>query len=499
MNLLAPRLLGGALLLLLPELAAAQSSFNVSRSNYSGLGGAVWNPATLADNRYKLQLKLIGVDVHATNTAYRYSGDWNLLSRDVPLEFNNRTLEPRPTDKPKLFSVGMNMRGPGLLVRLNERNSVAVSSRVRVAFQGNRVSPVLLQNAVDEFKTKARFDNNVFNLNLNAFAEWNASYARVVFDEGPHFLKAGITAKRLLGVASAYLQSRDLDYEVVTRTAATGDSTLRVHNLDGAFGYSNADAFEDFDTGTARHWLAPSNAPGSGWGADLGVVYEYRPDDPAQYRYVDKKGVTRTDHSRSKYLYRVSVALTDLGSIRYNDAVAYNNIKAKNLGVSESDIEGIDEDNFDERFERVLQTSRYRKETSFGAALPTALNIDVDYRMVPRVYLNAAISQSLRGTYAAGMRHFSFASVAPRLEMKWLEVATPIALINNYQTLTYGLNLRLGPLSVGSNDLGGLLSSKPYGTNVYAELSLLSLTNKRPKNKKPKAGKPVPSATPAHI
>ncbi|UYZ57948.1 DUF5723 family protein [Hymenobacter latericus] len=499
MTLPAPRLLGGALLLLLPELAAAQSSFNTSRSNYSGLGGAAWNPATLADNRYKFQLRLIGVDVHATNTAYRYSGGWNLLVRDVPLEFNKSTLEARPTDKPQRLSVGLNMRGPGLLLRLNERNSLAIGSRVRVALQGNHVSPALLQNAVDEFKTKARFADNTFNLNLNAFAEWNASYARVVLDAGPHFLKAGITGKRLLGVASAYLQSRDLDYEVVTRTAATGDSTLRVHHLDGAFGYSNADAFRDFDLSTARRWLTPSNAPGSGWGADLGLVYEYRPDDPAQYRYVDKKGVTRTDHSRSKYKYRVSVAITDVGSIRYRNAVAYNNIRARNLGVSESDIEGINENNFAERFERVLQTRRYQKETSFSAALPTALNLDVDYRVARRLYLNAALSQGLRGSYAAGMRHFSFALVAPRLETKWLEIATPVSLINNYQTLTYGLNLRLGPLSIGSNDLGGLLGAKPYGTNVYVELSLLSLTNQRPKNPKPKAGRPVPSAAPASI
>jgi hypothetical protein len=473
----------GLLLTLLPGSAAAQQLFNSTRSNYSGLTGVSWNPATVVDNRYFFQLQLVGFDAHATNTAYRYTGAWSPQTPDADLELDQKFLTRRNSEGPKLISAGLNLRGPGLMLRISPSQSVAFSTRVRAAMQGNSISENLIQNAVDGFKTRGRSADNTFNMNLNAFSEYDLTYGRVIVDKSLHFLKGGATVKRYIGFGSGYLQSRNTDYQIIDKTAATGDTIVRINNLDAAFGYSNPDAFDNVDVDQALKWLSGGGGLGGGWGVDLGVVYEYRPN-MGQYRYIDKKGVDRLDYSRNKYLYRVAVSVTDVGYIRYKNATAYNNIKTSNSGVSESDLDGIDLDNYEERLNKILRTKKQVRDNEFVAGVPTTLNVDVDYHVHKWLYANASVSQSLRGKYAIGMRNFSYASLTPRIESKWLEVATPISMINGYQTLAYGLMVRLGPLVIGSNDLSAYFaSSNPYGFNGYAELSLLNLANGGKKSK----------------
>ncbi|KAA9333273.1 hypothetical protein F0P96_09865 [Hymenobacter busanensis] len=483
-----------AALLLAAQASTAQQLFSAAHGNYTGLSGASWNPASIADNRFTIDIRLAGLDGHATNTGYRYTGPWTPLN-NAEVDLDDKYLERQTNKKAKLFDAGLNLRGPGLMLRLNDKHSVAFGTRVRTAIQGNNLSEVFLQNAIDGFQTKGLSKGNSLNLNMNAFAEWDASYGRVVYNEGSHFLKAGVTVKRLMGMGSAYLQAPVLDYEVVPASPAIGDSTLRIQRLEASFGYSNANAFDDLDVNTVRSWLTGGNAPGSGWGADLGVVYEFRPD-PDKYRYSDKKGRSKIDHSRNKYKYRLSVALVDMGSINYKEqAVAFNDIKTSKLNVSEADVKGIDLDNFDVKTSRILRTTRYQKQTSFRSKLPTALNIDADYHLWTKLYVNAALSQSLRGRNAIGMRTFSYAALTPRFETRWLELSTPLSLINNYQTVALGASVRIGPLTVGSNDLGALFaSSNPYGASGYAEFSLFQFSNWRHKEKKSKSRLPSTTA-----
>ena len=52
---------------------------------------------------------------------------------------------------------------------------------------------------------------------------------------------------------------------------------------------------------------------GAGWGVDVGIVYEYRPDN-RKYVY-RQKGVVKLDPSKNKYEFRVGVSLLDIGGI----------------------------------------------------------------------------------------------------------------------------------------------------------------------------------------
>ncbi|MBW3128627.1 DUF5723 family protein [Hymenobacter profundi] len=468
---------------------AAQMLFNSTHGNFSGLNEANWNPAAIADSRLSFEFRLLALDGHATNSAYRYTGPWRLGNLNESFSLSARDLTLQENSRPKLVSVGLNVRGPGVMLRLSPRHSVALSVGARAALQGNQVSQELVRSAVDQFETAGAYTNNTANFNINAFSEWNATYARVLLDQQTHVLKAGITVKRLMGIGSAYLQSKQFDYTTTpaNRNTQLADTVVHLDRLDGSFGYSNPDAFRDLDAGTVRRWLTPGSSPGAGWGLDVGVVYEYRPNSE-QYRYQDKKGAWQTDYGHNKYRYRLAVALTDIGSIRYRkQAVVYNDIRRTNLGINSQDINDITLDNYNDQLEKIFQIQPQNRDNAFRAALPTTLNIDLDYHLLWKLYANASLSQGLRGRYAVGMRRFSYAALTPRLEMRWLEVAMPLSLTNSYQDFAYGLVLRAGPLTIGSNNLPALFrSTQPYGANLFGELTL-ALANKRHKLRTPAA------------
>lgn len=460
------------LLILLPSSMAAQPAFNTSRSNFSGLTGVSWNPATVADNPFRVQIQLFAVDAHATNNGFRYMGAWPPPESTFNLSefqsFGSR-------EQPKLFSAGMSVRGPGLIVRLGAKHSAAFSKRVRTVLQGYSISHDVLQDALDSYQYRKSVTNNSMNLNMNAFAEWDLSYGRVLHNKGRHLIKAGITAKLLEGVTSAFADGKNIAYEVGSRRYPESDTTLRIQRFDGAFGYANPQAFEDLDVGTIMHWLVRPDVHGRGVGADVGVVYELRPNSAT-----GDDG--ETDKSKNKYRVRISAALVDLGAIKYRDAIAYKGLSLRDVGVHNKELNGINLSNYALRTEAILRPDAINRQTHFTTGLPTAFNGDLDYRVIRNFYVNVAVSHGLRGNKNAAMRSFSYAIFSPRFESKWVDVALSISQINNYQIPAYGIMVRIGPVTIGSNDILALAgTTEPYGAHAYAEISLLMLAKKKRK------------------
>ena len=107
-------------------------------------------------------------------------------------------------------------------------------------------------------------------VNVNAWTEFGLSYARVLHDEGKHFLKAGGTIKYLAGVANAYtgvdnLQGT-LDEAVLSEEVRLTNSTGRLQ-----VGFGGLE-LADFKVDQLTSFQS------TGFGGDIGFVYEYRPD-----------------------------------------------------------------------------------------------------------------------------------------------------------------------------------------------------------------------------
>jgi hypothetical protein len=203
----------------------------------------------------------------------------------------------------------------------------------------------------------------------------------------------------------------------------------------------------------------------------VGFTYEHRPDY-ADYQY-SLNGEERTDHGENKYKYRIGASLLDVGGITYSDPrqVRRYDVTRQNLDLSGDTFGDVDFDNLGPTLEEALEVQPSERQTSFRSGLPTALHLNLDYRLTRKLFLNASLLHNLRGKDAVAMRQYSVLTVAPRFEGKRLELAVPVFLANDYRDLAFGAMLRLGALVVGSNNLAALRgSSKAVGPDVYVGL-----------------------------
>jgi hypothetical protein len=191
------------------------------------------------------------------------------------------------------------------------------------------------------------------------------------------------------------------------------------------------------------------------------------------------------------YKYRVGVSLMDIGGIRYRgNAIQSYDVTRTNRQVSVDSLGGSTDDIIG-TLNNALGVSESEAKNSFTSGLPTAFQVSLDYHLTGKLYVNTVWVQSLRGKYAFGMRQPSLIAVTPRLEMRWFEIALPVALMGNYRNLTLGTHIKAGIFHFGSDNIGGLLGlGKTYGLDVYTGVHIPVFA----RNKQAKADKATSSA-----
>jgi hypothetical protein len=483
------------LLLFFPELYG-QQLLGLSNSNYSGIHGIYSNPAAIADSRFRFSLNVFSVDGNASNNYVRYNGPTSLfkaLRRDA--EIQQEHFEAVSNAGPKLFTSSLDFRGPSVMFTLGSKNSIALSTRVRGAFQLNNISG----NIAELIKTGGESDDllNQFNkdnelsLNGNAHAELGLSYAREIISMGPHYIKGGITLKKLTGLYSSHLINRNVSFRVEEQYNSAdpeaSDILVHVDNIDLQYGYLTEDLLDNIDASNVMGWLTGSNAPGNGWGADIGFTYEYRPD-MEKYHY-SANGQDYIDRQKEKYKYRFSFALMDLGRIRYDNPsfVKSFDLKRTNKEIRLSDFEQAETtEDYTRIINESLDIQPSDNKAAFQTGLPTALNLNFDYNIKGKFYVNATWIHDLTGKYAVSMHQPSLVALTPRIDTKGLTLALPISVANNYSVFAVGGMVKFGPYFIGSDNIGGAFNiGKPYGANVYSGLSF-SLGQAKKKDKKVK-------------
>lgn len=105
-------------------------------------------------------------------------------------------------------------------------------------------------------------------------------------------------------------------------------------------------------------------------------------------------------------------------------------------------------------------------------ALPTMLQVQGDFRLLPAIYLGVHWQQSLVSAKTLGFRNPSSVVVIPRLEMAWFECSMPVSLTQDYKRGAVGGYLRVGPVFIGSDNLvTTVLTNKAKGFNLYFGVS----------------------------
>ncbi|AMR27613.1 hypothetical protein A0257_11235 [Hymenobacter psoromatis] len=458
--------------------AAAQGWLGLAQSNYGGTNSAYLNPSALADSRLRAYLNLGGADASFYNTYLRL----NLPQKPWESGFSFKKdylVEQDGRSGPQFASATAEVRLPAFMLTLGPRSAIAFSSRVRGFAQASGVSYSLAQLAryglgqADQLGLANQLlTDNSFNLEASAYHEFALTYARTFTLNTTHFFKGGLTLKYLVGLGGGYVRNDGVQFKVLDKNSIELQSSqlsygLTDYKLYGQNGFTAGSLYGDQQLGR-------------GYGADLGLTYEWRPDYRRYNYHMD--GQDRPDNSRNKYRLRLGLALTDLGAIVYNDGQHVRQGQLANTATVR--LTQLDTLKF-RTLQSVENTARSLVGLSstsreFTTYLPAALRFTADYQVAGHFYAGLLWTQSLLPARSLGSHTASLLALTPRFEFSRAELALPVVWANGYRQLQVGAMVRLGPLVLGSDNLGGLLGlSTATGADVYFGLALALRRHRR--------------------
>ena len=419
-------------LMLTFQKAQSQSYSGFLEDNYNGVHGILSNPANIADSRLKLDVNLAGVSTFFGND---YLGA-NL--GDLFRDFENTFDEASKSPKNNNFLAGnLDILGPSAMLSMSQKHSIAVYTRGRILLNIDDVNG----NTIDKeggFNENEDFFVNEGDISgqLNLMTEIGATYARVLADKKNHFLKGGLTLKYLSGVRHDYINGSGITVDY--------DNALRLVTTTGQLTQGR-----DFSEGSDVLDDLLSFGSSSGFGADLGLVYEWRPDH-AKYTLMDANGNPKPNRGVNKYKLKLGLSITDIGRINNENGEE----ETYNLNTTQ-DVDNFDGLDLDEALQENFTTIGTTR-LSAPSALPTALHATADWNIGSKFYLNLNTDISLRERNRINTAHvINQVGLTPRLETAWLSIYSPISLMQGIG-LRWGAGLRIGPFYLGS---GSVLTS----------------------------------------
>ena len=427
----------------------AQSYMGYIPDNYAGVQGVLFNPASIVDSRFKTDINIFSTSSSLNNDFYGISlFDLSKESYDANID------GVRTPSKNNGGIVYSDMMGPSFMFNIAPKHSIAIFTRARAVINANDVNGYLYDQLKDGLDDADDFNINVGSPNMagHTWGEIGASYATVLLQNKQHFLKGGLTAKYLIGGVNSYAKGDNV-------TSAFNQTNDPLTSTLATTGSLTIGSSQDFITGDEDVKFDPNS---KGYGADFGLIYEWRPDYES-YDLNNAKPVDNSFKDLNKYKLRFGLSITDLGSIKYNNS----KIDSYNINgvVSQQDID--DADNLED-----FLTLHYGTPTTVyktvNANLPTVMHLDADWNMYKKFYLNLNGNLSLVDKSALGKTSSANTVIlTPRYETRWFTFSLPINYME-YSGMQVGTGLRFGPMFVGSSSLiTNWLSKESKAADVY--------------------------------
>jgi outer membrane protein OmpA-like peptidoglycan-associated protein len=432
--------------------AKAQSYVGFLTDNYSGVNSVIANPANITDSRFKTDINIVGVSAFAGNDYYgvnlldalKDDYDFDLDAKKSPSTDNNA-------------AINLDVMGPAFMFNLTETSSLAIFTRARSMVNVTEINGETIDNVDNDTTDDFVVNEGDFTSFAQAWAEVGVTYARVLMNKEEHFLKGGLTVKYLQGGGTAYAYGKNVtvDYDADGTNPTTGslDTTGEL-----TYGY-----YDDFDNDDYDYELPDA----SGFGADLGFVYEWRPDY-RDYQTESVNGPTYNHKDQNKYKLKIGLSITDIGQINYKEGTQ-EVFDINGANINEDDFDNGDD--FADALENIYGIGTVTN--GYKVKLPTAVHLNADYSFTKRFFLNLNTDFSLiaKGKEKAS-RIANMVSLTPRFESKWFSFYVPVSLVQ-YNGFQAGAGFRAGPLYIGSGSvITALASDNTKGADVYAGLKV---------------------------
>ena len=481
------------LFFLLSLSAYSQNYLGVSSSNYAGAMGIDIQPASFVDGRFKFDLNLFNTNF----SAYQNFGafDASILPKWWKGSFEDQdaidawTVDPDSSIEgdyfggysflPKLYDqnsagvLGFNTNFQldllNFMVHVTPKVAIGLGVKMRSITNIDNIDPMLAYLAEEELEDEnfwnTQLNEELININHMTWAEYGFNYSQIIKEEGEHFLKGGVNLKYLAGYGAAYLFSNNFQYNLYN------DDTTQF--LSGDFGYGYSESIEDAanENLDSDGLFGAPKASANGFGLDLGIVYEWRPDYK-DYKF-DMDGETNLwARDQNKYKLRVGLSLTDLGGMSFKKgglsrdfSVQTSNLfdlntfdAAGDLYELDSIVNGLIVESSNAGNSEWTAGERDTASTFFMRT-PSAFSLQVDYHIWKSFYVNATgIFNIVSRNRDAKVKVPSQFSITPSFDFAWLGVHLPISM-NSYSGFKAGLATRLGPLTLGVTDFRTLFAA----------------------------------------
>lgn len=459
-----------AMFLFAAESAHSQQLVGLSTDNYNGIYSVFHNPASIANSPYSFQFNASLMN-YSVNDSY-FSG-MRLWAPMYPMQkhYRDNDLYEASLLNSNIapwgeLNVNALIMGPSLMVKLGYYSSLALTTRVRSLIGGTGLPESFFGTFSGNEPQQAGLGMNAnpFFINAHLFSETGLTYSRSVLYSEEHVLKAGVTLKRMNGLRFSYLSVDEMSYD-------TYPDRIDINSID----FSYASSGPVIDNMSISQLFFGNGLTPSSIASDLGLVYEFRPNIKDQSYFMN--GKLRTDPDKPAYLFRLTAAVTDMGSINYHEQLSsvYEG-DAENISLSSDEWVAIADD-AETALKRNLAMEGPFNSVATEVRLPTAYNLSADLRITQNFYLNALMWQSVERTEPADMRGQSFMAITPRLESSDGTLAFPVKLINDQ--VNVGVAFKLGPFIMGTDHVMGLFESEAgNGANFYMGLNIFNLSSK---------------------
>ena len=439
-------------------VASAQSYTGYQSSPYSGIYAIVTNPADILNHRVRADINLAGFSVAAGNNIvkFKYSQRNN---DDGGISYKN------PITRPGKAFVNADVFGPGVLIRLSDKNAIAITTRARVMTNVYGIDAAILNTSLPDTISNAFINHNLslkdMTVAAHAWKEIGLTYSREFAHNTYGVWKLGVGVKYLGGISAALLHTRNLSYQLDTfYNAGAGRREGIVNNATGTISLAYT---KNIDSLTANDFKSFANSSTS-LGLDVGVTYEYR-DEMQVYE-------AKYSEQTSNYVWKVGASITDIGFIRYpkqgNKRIAAsfngNSYLLDDLAPPPDSADIYQMYNY---YSKIFKVNT--APGTIAMQLPTTLHLSYDRYFNKWLGVHTLFNMPLmlsKISYYDGNFNPVSVSITPRAEISWAGLYLPVS-YNSVWGTQVGLSLRLGPLVIGSASLINTRFFKTKGTDAY--------------------------------
>ncbi|MEL6657015.1 MAG: DUF5723 family protein [Bacteroidota bacterium] len=450
-------------LLICPLFLTAQMQLGWRTDNYAGINSALLNPALPGRTPYAWDVNLGESSLFLANNygflenssissliRLRNANDLEVYHRpDLPADLpaNQEVLIYDFYENNSYYAEHLTqIMGPSFSFRVAPQTRVGLYTRWRTMFHGNNIDSDLGYYQWNSIPGSQTFTLEAGTLALAAWGELGLNISQGVETSTGNLL-IGATVKRLWGQRAAYFSlTRDFDLNKLSDFSGLESLDFEIET-----GFSqNLTDTDDY-----------SSSPGRGWGVDLGMLYQ-------------------VDLGDGFYRWEFGFALNDLGGIRFSDSEQhlfntdnlattltdnYNNLTSETI-ASEA-AEQLSQDIFGDG--TASQTAN-----EFTLGLPTTLSLQATYRFQEWAKVEAVYLAGIRvGT--SSLNRSSVLAIVPRVDRHWWSIAMPVSMYATDQ-VRLGLSARLGPIFVGTDQLGSFFRQNQLDSgDFYVGLKLFPL------------------------